>query len=56
MSQALHLMPSADDAKRVETMVARVTAAPVGRLFTFAELLAATPDRPSVRLWTPNGN
>jgi 2-amino-4-hydroxy-6-hydroxymethyldihydropteridine diphosphokinase len=22
---------------------------------TFAELLAATPERPSVRLWTPNG-
>jgi 2-amino-4-hydroxy-6-hydroxymethyldihydropteridine diphosphokinase len=22
---------------------------------TFAELLAATPDRPSVRVWTPNG-
>jgi 2-amino-4-hydroxy-6-hydroxymethyldihydropteridine diphosphokinase len=23
---------------------------------TYARLLAATPDRPSVRLWTPNGN
>ena len=23
---------------------------------TFAQLLAATPDRPSVRLWTPNGS
>ena len=23
---------------------------------TFAALLAATPERPSVRLWTPNGN